>query len=320
MRKIFSVKMFLSTLLLLCVIEYTCSFQRPRDGYNTFTDTSTSLPLFNVIMNPKWSEPYFDISVPNNVTALVGKSAYLSCRVRNLGNKTVSWIRHRDIHILTVATYTYTTDQRFQTTFHRDINEWTLQIKWAQKRDAGMYECQISTQPIKSYSVRLNVVVPTASILGGPDLYVDKGSTINLTCAIRFSPEPPAYIFWHHQNKVISYDSPRGGISVRTQKGETTTSYLLIQDADLADSGKYSCSPSNADVSSIRVHVLNGERPEAMQTGTSPTFGQSAQTLALGIIISICNLFRAHIQLSKMNHHIINTPYCIKRSNYVLVR
>lgn len=40
-------------------------------------------------MNPKWSEPYFDISVPNNVTALVGKSAYLSCRVRNLGNKTV---------------------------------------------------------------------------------------------------------------------------------------------------------------------------------------------------------------------------------------
>lgn len=70
----------------------------------------------------------------------------------------VSWIRHRDIHILTVGTYTYTTDQRFQTTFHRDINEWTLQIKWAQERDAGMYECQISTQPIKSYSVRLNVV------------------------------------------------------------------------------------------------------------------------------------------------------------------
>lgn len=70
----------------------------------------------------------------------------------------VSWIRHRDIHILTVGTYTYTTDQRFQTAFHRDLNEWTLQIKWAQKRDAGLYECQISTIPIKSYPVRLNVV------------------------------------------------------------------------------------------------------------------------------------------------------------------
>lgn len=70
----------------------------------------------------------------------------------------VSWIRHRDIHILTVGTYTYANDQRFQTAFHRETNEWTMHIKWAQKRDAGTYECQISTQPIKSYSVRLNVV------------------------------------------------------------------------------------------------------------------------------------------------------------------
>lgn len=58
--------------------------------------------------------------------------------------------------------------------------------------------------------------------------------------------------------QVISYDSTRGGVSVITEKGDITTSYLLIQNADLADSGKYSCSPSNADVASVRVHVLNG--------------------------------------------------------------
>lgn len=34
--------------------------------------------------------PYFDKSVSKNVTALVGKTTYLSCRVRNLGNRTVS--------------------------------------------------------------------------------------------------------------------------------------------------------------------------------------------------------------------------------------
>lgn len=72
--------------------------------------------------------------------------------------KKVSWIRHRDLHILTVGTYTYTTDQRFTTTHHKETDEWTLQIKFAQKRDAGLYDCQISTQPIKSYSVRLNLV------------------------------------------------------------------------------------------------------------------------------------------------------------------
>lgn len=139
---------------------------------------------------------------------LKGKSSYLSCRVRNIGNKSVSWIRHRDIHILTVNGYTYTSDQRFQATHHKETDDWTLQIKWAQKRDAGgeraifhiqtnancrttienfqmqsfpftfafelnlqfyfhlmpsslfitVYECQISTQPVKSYFVNLNVV------------------------------------------------------------------------------------------------------------------------------------------------------------------
>uniref|UniRef100_A0A182K9A5 Ig-like domain-containing protein n=1 Tax=Anopheles christyi TaxID=43041 RepID=A0A182K9A5_9DIPT len=116
-------------------------------------------------------------------------------------------------------------------------------------------------------SYRKNAHMPTATIIGGPDLHVDKGSTINLTCAVKYSPEPPAYIFWYHHDEVISYDSSRGGVSVITEKGDVTTSHLLIQNADLDDSGKYSCSPSNADVASVRVHVLNenstGNRPQA---------------------------------------------------------
>ncbi|XP_053678176.1 kin of IRRE-like protein 1 [Anopheles nili] len=290
-------------ILLAYVLDITSGgmqHHRPIDGYKSFLETGTAhLRAYvasgsagayhgsssqgaggglhqqpqSLAQGGKWEEPYFDDTTPRNVTALVGKSAYLSCRVRSLGNKTVSWIRHRDIHILTVGSYTYTSDQRFQATHHKNIDDWTLQIKWAQKRDAGVYECQISTQPVRSYFVTLSVVVPTATIIGGPDLHVDKGSTINLTCAVKYSPEPPAYIFWYHHDEVISYDSSRGGVSVITEKGDITTSHLLIQNADLDDSGKYSCSPSNADVASVRVHVLNvravvsGEHPEAMQTG-----------------------------------------------------
>lgn len=33
--------------------------------------------------------PYFDASASRNVTCLVGKTAHLNCRIRNLGNKTV---------------------------------------------------------------------------------------------------------------------------------------------------------------------------------------------------------------------------------------
>lgn len=76
----------------------------------------------------------------------------------------VSWVRHRDIHILTAGAYTYTSDQRFQA-LHRqntgqssEWSEWTLCIKWAQERDRGLYECQISTIPVKSHQFRLNVV------------------------------------------------------------------------------------------------------------------------------------------------------------------
>lgn len=82
----------LKLLLTICLYSsgLASTVQRPRDGYNTFTDGSTTQPPFNSFLNPKWNEPYFDTNAPNNVTALVGKSAYLSCRVRNLGNKTVS--------------------------------------------------------------------------------------------------------------------------------------------------------------------------------------------------------------------------------------
>lgn len=34
--------------------------------------------------------PYIDKAASKNVTALLGKTAYLNCRVKNLGNKTVS--------------------------------------------------------------------------------------------------------------------------------------------------------------------------------------------------------------------------------------
>lgn len=59
--------------------------------------------------------------------------------------------------------------------------------------------------------------------------------------------------------QIISYDSPRGGVSVITEKGETTTSFLLIQSARPQDSGQYQCNPSNAKSKSVTVHVLNGK-------------------------------------------------------------
>ena len=37
-------------------------------------------------------------------------------------------------------------------------DEWILQIQYVQKRDAGRYECQLNTQPVRSFFVQLSVV------------------------------------------------------------------------------------------------------------------------------------------------------------------
>lgn len=56
----------------------------------------------------------------------------------------------------------------------------------------------------------------------------------------------------------INFDSPRGGVSVITEKGDVTTSYLYIQRAKNSDNGEYKCSPSNANNVTVRVYVLKG--------------------------------------------------------------
>ncbi|XP_049773993.1 zwei Ig domain protein zig-8-like [Schistocerca cancellata] len=208
--------------------------------------------------------PQFDTSVPNNLTGLVGKTAELNCRVKNLGNRTVSWVRHRDIHLLTVGRYTYTSDQRFEAVHSPHSEDWMLRIRYPQKKDSGVYECQISTTPPIGHQFFLNVVEPLTEILGGPDLFINAGSTINLTCLVTYAPEPPSTVLWRHNGQVINFDSPRGGVSLVTEKGAATTSRLLIQKASAEDTGLYTCAPSNVAPESVRVHVLKGELPAAM--------------------------------------------------------
>ena len=89
----------------------------------------------------------------------------------------MSWVRHRDVHILTAGEQTFTSDQRFSSK-HNTEDQWVLLIKYVQvgcqssvwshnchdtqpllqERDAGIYECQIPTQPPQSYPITLNII------------------------------------------------------------------------------------------------------------------------------------------------------------------
>uniref|UniRef100_A0A1A9UV09 Ig-like domain-containing protein n=1 Tax=Glossina austeni TaxID=7395 RepID=A0A1A9UV09_GLOAU len=131
---------------------------------------------------------------------------------------------------------------------------------------------------------------PVTEIIGGPELHINKGSTINLTCIVKFAPEPPPTVIWSHNRQVINFDSPRGGISLVTEKGILTTSRLLVQKAIQSDSGFYTCTPSNANPTTVRVHIVDGEHPAAMHHGGAIQLQVPSCLLMLALTFGILTL------------------------------
>ncbi|GBM35724.1 hypothetical protein AVEN_58406-1 [Araneus ventricosus] len=203
--------------------------------------------------------PYFDDNIETNATYQLSKTAYLHCSIRQLGDKTVSWVRQRDLHILTVGKYTYTTDQRF-TSIHMDnTDDWTLEIRDTRKKDSGIYECQVSTEPKMSLAIRLNIIVVEAYISEGPILYIKSGSPVNLTCHVK-DQVGTVFLFWYHNGRVLDEgEKKHRGIEVFTEFGPTSISRLFIAKAKESDSGNYSCQPSYAEPANITLQVLNGK-------------------------------------------------------------
>ncbi|XP_001987578.2 zwei Ig domain protein zig-8 isoform X2 [Drosophila grimshawi] len=232
------------------------------------TTTTTTISPSNML-------PYFDFDVPRNLTVTLGQTGFLHCRVERLGDKDVSWIRKRDLHILTAGGTTYTSDQRFQVLRPDNSANWTLQIKYPQPRDSGVYECQINTEPKMSLSYTFNVVELKAEIFGPSDLMVKTGSDINLTCKIMQGPHELGNIFWYKGSEILGgkneneIDSSMARILVEDDWSDGLTSRLKIKRAMPGDTGNYTCVPTVAKTSSVYVHVIIGEHPAAMQHNSS---------------------------------------------------
>ncbi|KAL9924619.1 uncharacterized protein ACN427_003539 isoform 4-T19 [Glossina fuscipes fuscipes] len=230
--------------------------------------------------------PYFDFGMPRNITARSGQTAAITCRVENLGDKSVSWIRKRDLHILTAGILTYTSDERFKVVRTGGSKNWSLHIRYAQPRDSGIYECQVNTEPKISMAFRLNVVVtpPDAkAFISGPmDLYVKVGSAITLTCHVKqpSSMHDIGPIHWYRGPYILTpfavhpndaaIDMQR--ISMESKLGDKLQSRLRISNVQLADTGNYTCMPTTAELASVTVNVINDENPAAMQKSTAASY------------------------------------------------
>uniref|UniRef100_T1HWL7 Ig-like domain-containing protein n=1 Tax=Rhodnius prolixus TaxID=13249 RepID=T1HWL7_RHOPR len=75
----------------------------------------------------------------------------------------VSWMRRKDLHIISTGNFMFTADSRFYVIHpEHDPAQWTLQLRNARLEDEGLYECQVNTDPKMKRSVLLTVAVKSA--------------------------------------------------------------------------------------------------------------------------------------------------------------
>eukprot|EP00092_Neocalanus_flemingeri_P073501 GFUD01090696.1.p1 GENE.GFUD01090696.1~~GFUD01090696.1.p1 ORF type:complete len:149 (-),score=18.68 GFUD01090696.1:243-689(-) len=129
-----------------------------------------------------------------------------------------------------------------------------------------------------SHYVYLEVTEPRTSILGGPDIYLSEGDTLNITCLT----ESPQHISWY-RGAYHSESTSRGVISQITKKGDSSTaSYFLVHKARLADSGQYSCRPDQTGNSaSVSVHVQAITSKDPANWTVSRSTGAQLQSIGI---------------------------------------
>ncbi|TRY67244.1 hypothetical protein TCAL_07661 [Tigriopus californicus] len=180
---------------------------------------------------------------------------------------TISGIKpNTDSHILYIGRDRFVHENRYELILARH-GSWTLKLKYVSARDAGRFECQVSTVPKISQTYALKVVVPSVKILGDREVHVKSGTSVSLRCLISNVLEEPSYVFWYKEDKrLLSADD--GNITITTKRiiGDgAAVSSLTIEHPDPTHSGIYSCRPANLERAFVSLHVIQDEKPAAMQ-------------------------------------------------------
>eukprot|EP00092_Neocalanus_flemingeri_P001106 GFUD01001179.1.p1 GENE.GFUD01001179.1~~GFUD01001179.1.p1 ORF type:complete len:378 (+),score=135.13 GFUD01001179.1:223-1356(+) len=127
----------------------------------------SNYPDFNTYPVSKLDQPEF-MKINRNISVMIGETAFLPCRVKNLEKYTVSWLRGDDVTVLSVGHLAFSSDKRIgvvQVPRPRlSASDWNLSIENTSLADDGMYECQVNTDPKINYKIALTVRDPAKSI------------------------------------------------------------------------------------------------------------------------------------------------------------
>ncbi|XP_012136048.1 neurotrimin isoform X2 [Megachile rotundata] len=195
------------------------------------------------LVDPKFKEPIA------NVTASVGREAILSCLVQDLAGYKVAWLQVDTQTILTIASHVITKNHRIAVS-HSDHHTWFLHIREVREADRGGYMCQINTDPMKSQTGYLDVVVPP-DILDSDtstDMMVREGSNVTLHCTATGSPEPN--ITWRRED----------GQLIRLSNGKQVSNVdgpnFVITKVNRTHMGSYLCIASNGVPPSVSKRIM----------------------------------------------------------------
>ena len=102
---------------------------------------------------------------PENLISLIvrirpNRSNTVYMRFLRLFNSSfqVSWVRYRDTSLIAVGKFVYISDDRFKVLHERNSTDWFLAIKSVTYKDEGVYECQVNSDPYKTFKFFLSVV------------------------------------------------------------------------------------------------------------------------------------------------------------------
>ncbi|XP_048265390.1 uncharacterized protein LOC100648546 [Bombus terrestris] len=241
--------------------------------------------------------PYFeDGDQEINITARIGSTMLLDCKIGMLGNKEVTWVQQPSkdsFRLLTVGRILYSADQRISLNFRYPSN-WRLQIQYATTRDSGLYKCQVATHPPLVKTINVVVTAPELTITDDSGRVVSKerhlkaGSVLKLRCEARDVIESlKESVIWTRGDETLTEDVSENRTTEILAGKEVLVivSTLIVERASPRHAGNYSCVVPGKAKTTVAVHVLNGELPAAVHDGN-------------GVSRAFLNLWLIHLTMS----------------------
>ncbi|KAK7869586.1 hypothetical protein R5R35_003377 [Gryllus longicercus] len=188
----------------------------------------------------------------------LGRGAWLavvgaSSTVPRPGVVQVAWIKADTKAILAIHEHVITNNARLSVT-HNDFNTWTLNLRDVKREDRGQYMCQVNTDPMKSQTAFLEVVIPPDIVYEetSGDIMVPEGGSAKLVCKARGYPQPK--VVWKREDggEIIMRSASAGKTRVQQVEGEM----LSLTKVTRSEMGAYLCIAANGVPPSVSKRMM----------------------------------------------------------------